>query len=411
MRLSISAVFEAGAINCHHISFDEDTDLPIVAEARAVFITESSVARAREVEAAFDLHDSEIHRQEFNYGDIVVARVDAQGETIGSIARGGQDAGICLSVTVEGDQRYLPISGTGMFGAREVLTKMNETGHEMTVNETRALESISELFTMAAASPDPDRFPEEIRAMAMRSILLAEYADVRLGVSDTEMARYFQGVSLRNQITNIDNGHPDAAQSRTSHADLLAGIEAVAAPGAKFRDIGGARGSFAFARTAHANDVLVRNIFGAMTNTPNEELSVSMMSTPALNQLRQTLNGHRLTGDWVDAIEGHVTDVLRNGPVAVNGVGEMGYRFNIELYEHSGRDILLVTDASNTREGNGYAYSWPSVDRHLVAEFNGQNFATISPEAVPSEAEVARLEAVLEDLRQRQLLEVDHFDM
>lgn len=411
MRLSTTALFDAGAIDCHHISFDDEEGLPIIVDARAVFITESSVARAREIEAQFDLHDSEIRRQEFSYGDIVVARIDGSGQTIGSIARGGQDAGICLSVQVEGNQQYLPFSGTGMFGAHEVLTGLSQRGQDLTENENRALASISELFTMAAASPDPDRFPEEIRAMAMRSILLADYANVRMGISDTEMVRYFQGVSLRNQISALDSGHPDASQSRTSHADLLAGMEGTAAPGAIFRNIGSIRNSLTFGRTAHANDVMVRNIFGAMTNTPIEELSVSMMSVPGVNALRENLAGHRLTGDWVEAIEAHVHAVLQNGPIAVNGVGEMGYRFNIELYEHSGRDILLVTDSSNTRDGNGYAYSWPSTDRHLVAEFNGQNFATISPEAVPSEEEIARLNAALEEVRQRQLLEVENFNM
>ena len=70
-----------------------------------------------------------------------------------------------------------------------------------------------------------------------------------------------------------------------------------------------------------------------------------------------------------------------------------------------------MTESSTTREGQGDAYSWPSTDRHLVAEFNGQNFATISPEAVPSEEEIARLNAALEEVRQRQLLEVENFNM
>ena len=412
MRLSPQALFDAGAINCRFVRLDEEEGVIEVLRAKAVFVTESTVAACRNIEARLDLHESEIRRQEFSLGDIVVARVDEEGRTRGSVARNGQDAGVVLEFGVGDEVRRLPFSGMHMFAARETLLAMRAAGEDLGLDGQRALASIGEMFELARGTPDPARFSDELRGQAFRAALVDQLDRVDIGLSDDELGRYCTGARLRADIHALDPGNPDALSSRGTHADIVNefGVTVGESSGARQRMVHTVIGTMTQGRAARANEALLRSIFGAVTSTPIEQLSVSMVQIDDFDYLRERMADRRLTGPWVDAFTAHAEALLRGGPVAADGSGAQNYRFETMLAQVEGRDFLLVRDEADGRPPAGYVYSWPTSDRHMLTNRDNLISANISLEEVPSEAEIARLTAVLNELRNGRALDYPEGD-
>ncbi|MCW3782596.1 hypothetical protein [Defluviimonas salinarum] len=405
MKINTRALMTTSGFGCIGLSYDEALGDYVESEARAVFVTESSVAAARAAQAGMaPVNPATL--PDLRYGDLIVTL--HWGRRIeGRHVPAGQDAGLAIEITgADGAPRRIPFTGLNMLSAREQLIAMSERGTSLSADQGGVLAGIQGVLEIISANPDTERFGGALVGQAFIASMIDGAGHVRLSVSDEEFGRKARADMIRAQISRLARDHPDGLSGAAPLATLLreAGLSSAAArSGAEVRAAGGAMVTEeALRRMVTANDRLCREVFGAMTTTPIEKLGVAMISPAELEALVEEFSDRILTGEWVDRICSRAERIA--------GGAMHGYSFRTCMISTDGRDILAISDPVGDAAGQAFLYSWPSVERLQIAETDAGHIVNISPEEVPDETEIARLKVVLDALICETALEQDGAD-
>jgi hypothetical protein len=334
--------------------------------------------------------DQQVHRVKVSFRDLFDEKADVANQFL--VGRPGTDESM----------RFL---GRHMLKAREELfLATRENGGTELAGARRLLGSLQFCFEQIDA--DPEAYPADAQKDAFMARIVDAMGDVALPVEPEAFIRKARADAIRSRIAGIDPRHPDGLSRDPSNMDEVL-IDAGLAGGGVYRgaEVRGPAGQklndAAMVRIVQSNDRLCREVFGAMTKAEISALSVRMISVSEAATLRRHFEetGAELGGEWIDTVRARI-GALTTGNF-------QGYTFQATIAEKDGRDILVVTDSVSNQANVGYVYSWPTVDRHPVMDVARGRIATFGEEDVPSEAEVARLAMVLEDLEENN----NDFDM
>lgn len=383
MRINPASLLRVAPIDCRY--FDDETEE--MRSARLAFITEDTVNAAQAAPIAMA---EGREAPEVQYGGIVAVCQNAEGGRTGNIYGPGDHGHFLLELP---DGASIPFTGASMLNARQVLAHLAASGTDIGDSGRNALQGIQACFQMICANPDPERYPATMIANAFISAATDFAGDVEMAISPEEFARKMRADSLRAQIGLLSPDHADALTNCRPLNDVLSrfGASAHVSIGAASRaGVAGNMQGQSTQAVARANDHMVRRVFGAMTRTPAERLAVTMIPLTVIQRVSQDLAEHKITGDWIGGVQQRLDQIF----------GEMmpGYRASVEIASVDGNDILLVTDSIGNQNGMGYIYSWPSADRVLLMDIGANQVFTISPEEVPSEEEIIRLQGVVDEI-------------
>lgn len=394
MRLSRRALFRAGGINANYIHTCPDTGQIAMRPASVSFVTESTVAAARRIEQHFDLMPTELRRQDFKLGDIVVAWIDQANKTQGFIAPRGGNAGIVLDINLARDRIHIPFSGEHLFSARKKLLLLHRNYDDIGVDASRALASIDELFALVRASPDPERFDIGLQGMAFRALLDDKFQDIESDLTDEELGRYFSAITLRAAIQKIDHTHPDALSSELTHMQILAqmGVEgkrSTSGVGGAITDtLSGAMNSFRKDRSPAFEGTRMEASLARITRMRIGLIPMTSLGQDDFQKATDASRAAQITGDWVDAL---CRDVDLSAPT-VRGLPGLPPQPLSRLVKIGGRDALLIPSHSGgSRADGGVILSWPSSERQLAGRYGDRSLLHISREEAPSAAARAKL--------------------
>jgi hypothetical protein len=389
MKLNTRALFQVGSIGCTQKIAGPD-GVEARSEARLAYITESSVAAARNLSArdpSFAPGDGD---PDVSYGSAVVVSRDAEGVSEGKVLTPGEEAPYFIEV----DGKEFSLSGRDMLSLREHMIEATRTGETLSVDARHALSGIQEIFEMVASAPDTERFPAHLIAQAYQAAMIDSFGDFELPISDEEFASKSRGDLLRARIGMLDPAHPDGIESARPLRDLLSesGIQvSESGVGAEIRSATARQiTEEAIRRTVLANDRMCREVFGAITGTPIEKLSAAMIPLSGMDRLRKNKSNRRLSGDWI----AKATETAKQ----ITQGGMPGYKFELDVFSEGGRDILAISDNVGQKNDVAFIYSWPTADRVPVMEIKSGRILNVSPEEVPDEAELERLSGVLGQL-------------
>lgn len=399
MKINPRGLFTTSGISCVKLLLDEGTDDLNIIPAHAVFITQETVAAARNAGLPVDRNTPDVA-----YGDVLVVTRFPDGRSVGEHVPSGRDAGVALRVLVEGEEEFLlPFTGRNMLLARERLLSLSERGVPLQPEMQHVLSGIQGIFEIIMGHPDRDRFGSALVGQAFQSNMIDSLGDIRMSVSDEEFGRKARADLLRAQIARIDPDHPDALGSTRALRHILSqggilteatssGATATAMVGARITEEG-------MRRMVAANDRLSREVFGAMTRTSIENLSAAAISFRDFERIRGGALGPQLSGPWIEAVGERLEEIF--------GDRMAGYHCDMLLVSRDGQDILTVSDPASAQHGLAFIYAWPTASRLVDAEIGEGHVVNISPEEVPSEQEIRRLSTVLEHIETRAAYEDD----
>ena len=391
MKINPGHLFMTSGISCTKVVFDEAAGDVHLLDAVAAFVTEESVAAIRaEAARTPSTADPRIF-PEMRYGDLLLTWTDLSGVARGAKVDAGRDAGIQVNLETGGRKIALPFTGAAMLHARERILHHLASGGEAGQDLARVLGGIQGVLDVVMADPDPKRFDAAVIGGAFAAAMIDALGEVDLPVTPEAFGRKARGDLLRARISKIDPDHPDAIQAARPLQRILqqSGIRIPALSGAEVRSGAGfAIGEDALRRMVQANERLCRDVFGAMTKTSISRLSCVGLPASDYDRIQAALEAHRLSGQWVDRARARITEITR--------ALMPGYRCDVAVYALSGRDVLAVRDTVGNAANLAYIYSWPSVDRLPVAEIEQGRIVNISPEEIPDEAELARLQRALD---------------
>lgn len=385
MKINVLALFETSAIRCVHMS--EHDGVVQRNSARVAFITETTVAASRALsvdDAKYRVKDGD---PDVNYGSLVAVIRDADG--IAHAKLFGPGVGASLYLDCDGEE--IGITGEDMLKLREKVVAMSSRDVQLSDNHRRALSGIQEIFEMVSSAPNTDRFSANLIAQSYHASMIDSFGEVRLPVSDEEFSRKGRADLIRAKIGLLDPLHQDAIGNARPLRSILsdAGCEiTLSGVSAEIRSAAARHiNEEAIRRTILANDRMCREVFGAMTSTPIENLSAAMISTDGLEKLRQVKSNRRLSGDWIDQVHSRAKEIAQ--------AGMPNYKFEMDVFSEDGRDYLTISDNVGMKNNAAFVYSWPSSERIAAMEIAEGRIINISPEEIPSEDDIQRLSEVL----------------
>ena len=390
MKLSAKALLKVAGIRCRNHEVDPETGEEIALPARLAFVSETTAAAARNLSSRDREYTVTEGDPDVTYGSVLAVSRSANGPSVAKLLKPGEESGFKLEI----DGEMLALTGSGMLPLREKMIAMTRAGRALEEGHRHALSGIQEIFEMVSCAPDTDRFPARLIAQAYHASMIDSFGEVELGISDEEFARKSRADLCRARIGQLAPAHVDAMDSSRPLRDLLAnaGVEINAAGmGAEIR--GAAARQITeekIRRMILANDRMCREVFGALTLTPIEQLSAAVIAEADHARLLAQKGNRRLTGPWVDRAEQVTRDITRSGMP--------GYQFDFSLFAEDGRDYLMVADNVSRKNGVAFVYSWPTAMRRPVMEVEAGRMIAVSPADVPDEAEMERLERVLSQL-------------
>ncbi|MFG6082149.1 hypothetical protein ACEUZ9_002792 [Paracoccus litorisediminis] len=383
MKVNTDALMNLCGISCTKAEYVEALNRFVFQPARLAFVTPENIemiSRPGTPEGA---------RHPVRYGDALVTWMDHSGKRRGVRVDAGRDAAVQLPVVISGQTQMLPFTGAAMLAARDRLPEVDPG----TVNEDqrRALAGIQSVMTIIMANPDPKRFRPEIIGNAFAHAMLDALGRPELPVTIEEYGRKARADLIRAKLTRVDPDHPDGFLPHRPLQGVLDDFGIGMFSGAS--EIRSGRmvvNEAALRRVAAANHRLRDEVFGALTSTEVARLSAAPMTPEDFEVLKDGLANHRLTGAWITGIGERVTRIMR--------VANPAYRCDIAFYVIDNRDILAIRDRQEISgdEGIAYAYSWPSMDRLPAARIAGTAIVNLSPEEIPSEDEIGRLQGTLD---------------
>ena len=395
MKVNMKALFSTGAIPCVHVVFDEDTGEELRNDSQLAFVTESTVAAAREIAKRDSAAVPGESEPDVTYGCAVAISQDDNGKSIGQVVQPGENSDYFLEMN-DGD---FSLTGDGMLVLREKILHMMRSDEtlELSQSHRNALGGIQDIFEMVSAVPDEERFPAGLISQAFMASMADSFGDgkeIELPVSDEEFSAKSRADLYRARIGNMDPSHPDGIASAGSLREFLAtaGIDVTTSGvGVEIRgSIASSINEETMRRLVLSNDRMCREVFGALTATPIERLSAAVIQLSDLEVLRQGKAQNRLSGDWIDKATTTAGNITRNGMP--------GYVFEMDVFSEGGRDIMTISDNVGRQNGVAYVYSWPNADRIPYSEIDSGRVLNISPEEIPDKAEIERLQEVIREL-------------
>lgn len=377
MKMKPASILAAAEIGCHYYARDGVTRLPAV----AAFVTEASVRKARENRLVVGAVS------EIGYGDLIVVRTTAEGGKDAVIQPLGSHGAYFIDLPTGTGPRPIRFTGPGMLAAREALIGAAREGVDLGEGGRNALAGIEFIFGMATSNPDIGRYGVRVVSDAFLSAMFEGASGVTLPVSEEAFARKARADLIRAEIAMMDPGHRDAL---TRSLPLVRILE----------DAGAKAGSRKEAeeelrRAIAGNDAMSREVFGLVTRTRIEDMSMAVVEAARSGELAEEMEDRALSGPWVDALRQRLVEVL--------GGTAPGQAFAIVLATREGRDVLMVSDGADEMSGSHHLYSWPTADRYAAVNLGTSVGLAVSPEEIPDEEELARLAAVLEKLSDQSL--------
>lgn len=166
MKIHTKALLDTCGFACKSLAGEPETGGYAELDARAVFITEDSVERARAAQAGLAPFDPS-RLPSLRYGDILISRARPDGQKEGLHIPAGRDAGLVVPVTgSDGFERQIPFTGRHMLSARQQLLAMGPRGRQLNADQRTILEGIQGVFEIVAAKADPAVFSEELIGQA-----------------------------------------------------------------------------------------------------------------------------------------------------------------------------------------------------------------------------------------------------
>lgn len=380
MKVNAKALIETCAINCTKAEFIEATKSFVFQPARLAFVTPENLDKIEPAGLGQ-------RPQQARYGDALILWTDHAGAQRAIRVAAGQDAAVQIRVTLNGKTQMLPFTGLAMLTAREKLPLVDHA--TVTQDQRRALAGIQSVMGIIMANPDPARFQPIIIGNAFASAMLDAMGSPKLPVSIEEFGRKARADLIRAKLTRVDPDHPDGFLPLRPLQGVLDDFGIGAFSGAsEMRSGRMIINEAALRRVAAANHGLRDRVFATLTSTAVDKLSASPMTPEDFDILADGLSSHRLSGRWINAATDRLTAVMRaNSP---------SYCCDVAFYSIDNRDILAIRDIHEYGEGLAYAYSWPTIDRLPAASIDGVAIVNLSPEEVPAEDEVTRLQSVLD---------------
>lgn len=388
MRLSRSALFEAGKIYCKYLQVDSVTKSVTLHDAVAVFVTETTVTASRNIEASYGLHESEIRKQDLNLGDIFVAWVDQSGRQSGFIVPNGGDAGIALQIEVNGVSHVVPFTGVNAYKARKLI--LDKTGSDCPpdMNQLRALASIDELFSLSLASPDTDRFCSTLKGMALRSLLELEHGSIFTELSDAQLGDTYTAMFLKNEIARVCGEIPEHIVMAISHRELLNDI-GIEDGGSKtglrhsFQNILGGLTRSQSQSFSEKSSNAIRTCLPSIAHVPFNDVSSSIISHQDARLFQEFMSEHELRGIWVDNFQ----DIAASH----------GLTGDIRAFTRGERDFILVCPHDNSGSEPGLVLSWPKPCRALLSPYPEIGCVlNLSERDVPGKGDLNNLKSALQ---------------
>ena len=305
---------------------------------------------------------------------------------------------------LDGGLQYIDIMGyhgtAGPSGRAQLVESLTETIPEQdTIAGVRDVAAdwrqnfddlLSDLQHMAQQGVE---VPARLLEYGALSSMLDSYGNSPLanGLTQDQLFRHTRALALRSSIARTDANHPDALGAAFSLSNVLAHPDVGSQEFGAFVRESVYRGQSAHSRRAmQATDRLCRELFGAVTSTPIEELQVSQMAPQTARQINQAMahEGCQVDAAWSQAVIAEMHRILADVMP--------GYQSTIEIHQKNGVDILTVQDMRG-----GYAYSWPSESRRPVMDIGDHQIVAVMPDEVPSHEELERLETVARELLDR----------
>ena len=373
--------------------------------ARAAFITEASVARARQAGGRLDAEQSR-RMPDLRYGDLLVIIEDPKSGPRGRHVRAGRDAGLAIEVPgVDGFARRVPFTGANMMKARDALVAAKTRAKGMSLDAERALEGINGVFEIICASPDPERFTSEQIGQAYLCGMFEAAGSMELSVSPAQFGRKSRADMIRAQISRVSRIHPDGLFHVDDLGMILSdlGVEPVLQSEKQTFDTGQDLSEPALRRMISASPQLRNDVFGALTATRIDAIDILAIGSEDFDTIIEELSEFRLQAQWVDLMRERVTGIM--SPAGTRA------RVDLEMISIDGRDIMLMREGSSHRAGVALLYSWPSVDRLSVSEIGAHRHLLVAPEEIPEEDEIRALAATLGELRVEMALDAEQRQM
>lgn len=378
MRIDPKPLLDLFGIDCTKAEFIEAEDRVAFHPARIAFVTEEAVEK---------LPPPSEKAQRVGYGDALLVWTPEGSKPKGMRVACGKDAGVQIDAPVGGVSQMLPFTGASMLSAREKLYSLKEV--EKTENHRRAVRAIQGILTIIMSNPDPARYPMDVIGNAFASELLNAMGRPALPVSLEDFARKARADLLRARITMIDPDNPDGLGPLRPLQRILDDFGIGLARGAPGLRINGQIiNEQSLRRVVSSNDDLKDGVFGGLTKTPAKRLSAAPMSSDDFDILCDGLASHRITGVWIDATGRRISRIMSEAIPS--------YSCKVAAFSIDNRDILAVQDMIGAKPGLAYAYSWPSMDRLPSSSHGAMTYVNISPEEIPGEEEIVRLQSVLD---------------
>lgn len=396
MLLSPSDLFQAGGIACQYTRINSDTGALECFDAMAVFVTGTTVNASRNISAQSLLSGHMSQKKKFNLGDIVVAWTDKDGRQSGFIAPNGGDAGISIPIEKDGSRKFLNISGEHAFATRNTLLQMLSSGENLNKDMMRALASLEDLFMIALASPDIERFSEKLRGMAFLASMGSTTDVMQHDLSFEDLGRYSSGLDLRQRIQQLDGGRSTFSLPQMSHEDCLESIGVRPSSskgifrGALSNVLGGLSRSKGaapqFLESAHQAISLISGATG-------DHFGMSEVSGADMALIDESFRSKLLTGPWVRSFSMLLSEII---PGCHTGI-----------FTQDGRDVLFISSEPQSEiVGRGYVASWPTSLRRIMHDADSKTFLNISKEDVPSRKVIEDMMASLKAFAREQQVDI-----
>lgn len=301
MKINTKALLDTGGFSCTSLAFNEETGGYAECEARAVFITEETVAGARAAQADMPPVDPS-RLPDLRYGDVLVSRAHPDGRKEGLHIPAGRDAGLVIAVlSADGSSQNIPFTGSHMLAARQRLLAMSARGEALSGDQEKILAGVQGVLEIVAARPDPKRFSGDLIGKAFMCSLIDRPNRIELSISDAEFGRKARADMIRAQIAHLSPDHPDGlSPAAAASLDELLREVGVQTGADAIREVGGIsiteetiRGMVA------ANPQFCTDVFGSITATPVHRLSAAAITSGEYDLLADELSEHVLTGSWV----------------------------------------------------------------------------------------------------------------
>lgn len=374
MLVNAERLIEASGISCFvadvHASSEHDD--AVLTEARLAFVTPNSLSR---MERSGIGTSAAAQRVKVEYGDIVMRWKLPSGKPAGRHLRCGLDAAVYIELEGGDGPSALPFTGRSMHRARMSLLSRIDQGRELTQDQSRIFDGISEVFEIIQARPDPRRYGEEMIGQAF----FANFTNISKGVSIGEpedmkaFSRIARHAMLHAQLRGRGKPGSERYHVHEGFEDLIHRLSPQAT-------VSGLLGMFSQKRSA-ANPIQVHDrpaaLLRQLTTVHPDKVDAMQFRAGPGEAVLKALEENRLDGAWIRAARKMAYDQIAGARISIYGI--------------AGRDILAVEDGSSIS-----LFSWPSESRSMLVRDGSRMQIAFSMSEAPEESYLADLAAAID---------------